>query len=270
MKKIRKRVNEIVEIAKEKDLFSKIFDIFIVVLIALNVLVLALETMDSVYQIAPSFFVWFETISVLVFTIEYVSRIWSCVEIRKYKKPVRGRLSYALRPMPLIDLIAVLPFYLPFLGVDLRFIRSIRMFRLFRIAKVARYSKAIKTIGNVIRSKRAELMITLFILVLILIISSSMMYFAEHETQPKKFPSIPASLWWSVATLTTVGYGDVYPVTVFGKIIGCIIAITGIGMFALPTGILGAAFVEEIRKDRTDGVCPHCNKKIVPDQQIKS
>ena len=216
---IGKRVYEIVEVAASGDRASRIFDISILALIALNVLALILETVTPIYKAAPYFFIWFEIVSVAVFTVEYILRIWSCVAGAEYRSPITGRLRYAATPMLLVDLIAVLPFYLPWVGVDLRFVRSIRMFRLFRVAKVARYSNAIKTIGRVIRAKRAELMVTLFVLMLVLILASSMMYFAEHDAQPDTFSSIPAAMWWAVATLTTVGYGDVYPVTAMGKIV---------------------------------------------------
>ena len=262
---IRKRVYEIVEVAANGDRASRIFDISILALIALNVLALILETVTPIYNAAPQFFIWFEIVSVAIFTLEYILRIWSCVDSAQYRSPITGRLRYAATPMLLVDVIAVLPFYLPWVGVDLRFVRSIRMFRLFRVAKVDRYSNAIKTIGRVIRAKRAELMVTLFVLVLVLILASSMMYFAEHEAQPDTFSSIPAAMWWAVATLTTVGYGDVYPVTAMGKVVACVIAIAGIGMFALPTGILGAAFAEEVQRKKGESestICPHCGEEV--------
>jgi len=262
---IQKRVYEIVEVADSGDRASRIFDISILSLIALNVLALILETVTPIYNAAPQFFKWFEIVSVAIFSLEYILRIWSCVGSTQYRSPITGRLRYAATPMLLIDLIAILPFYLPWMGVDLRFVRALRMFRLFRVAKVARYSNAIQTIGRVIRAKRAELTITLFALILVLILASSMMYFAEHEAQPETFSSIPATMWWAVTTLTTVGYGDVYPVTVMGKIVACVIAIAGIGMFALPTGILGAAFVEEVQRKKGNTettICPHCGEEV--------
>jgi voltage-gated potassium channel len=262
---VQKRVYEIAAVAANGDRVSRIFDISILALIALNVLALILETVEPIYNAAPQVFIWFEIVSVTIFTIEYIMRLWSCVQNARYRSPITGRLRYALRPMLLVDLVAVLPFYLPWIGVDLRFVRSIRMFRLFRIAKVARYSNAVKTIARVIHAKRAELMVTLFVLVLVLILASSMMYFAEHDAQPETFSSIPAAMWWAVATLTTVGYGDVYPVTAIGKLIGCVIAIAGIGMFALPTGILGAAFAEEVQRQKTEPqtvICPHCGEEV--------
>jgi len=264
---VRKRVYEIVEVASDGDTISRVFDISILLLITLNVLALILETVEPIHNAAPWAFAWFERVSVAIFTLEYGMRLWSCVDGLQYRSPITGRLRYAARPMLIVDLIAILPFYLPWLGVDLRFVRSIRMLRLFRVAKIARYSNAVRTIGGVIRAKRAELLVTLFVLVLVLIFASSMMYFAEHEAQPETFSSIPAAMWWAVATLTTVGYGDVYPVTVLGKVIACVIAITGIGMFALPTGILGAAFAEEVQKQKNNPqpiICPHCGGDVEP------
>ncbi len=232
-------------------------------LILLNVVALSAETVDSVRLKYGESLRFFEVFSILVFTIEYVLRIWVCTFHEGFQGRFKGRLKYVLTPLALIDLLAILPFYLPFLNLDLRFIRIIRLFRLFRLAKIARYSSAIRTLGRVTRRKADELLITAFILVVLLIVASSLIYYAEHKVQPDVFPNIPASMWWGVATLTTVGYGDVYPMTAAGKIIGSIIAILGIGMFALPTGILGAGFMEEIqRKKNSASRCPHCGKII--------
>ena len=261
--KLKKRVYEILEVAVPGDRASRTFDIFILTLIALNVVALVLETVKPVYEAAPQFFEIFEIISVLIFSLEYVLRLWSCTASPDYMAPVRGRLRFARTPLALIDLLAVLPFYLPFLGLDLRFVRAVRLFRLFRVAKLGRYSQALQTFGRVILTKRAELITTVLLLVLLLILASSLVYLAEHEAQPEIFSSIPHAMWWSIITLTTVGYGDVYPVTVTGKVLASIIAVLGIGMFALPTGILGAAFVEEIQaRKRSSKICPHCGKEI--------
>jgi voltage-gated potassium channel len=166
--------------------------------------------------------------------------------------------------MALIDLIAILPFYLPMLlPIDLRFMRAIRLVRLLRVFKLSRYSNAFSTLYNVLRAKKEDLFITAFLVSVLLVVASSLMYFIENKGQPEVFSSIPASLWWGVATLSTVGYGDAYPVTVLGKFLGAIIALLGIGMFALPAGILGSGFVEEIQKKKASSkICPHCGKAI--------
>lgn len=164
--------------------------------------------------------------------------------------------------MALVDLLAVLPFFLQFIGVDLRFVRAFRLMRLFRLAKAARYVTALHLFRAVARSKREELVLTTCVLALLLLVASSSMYFAEHGAQPEEFSSIPATMWWAVATLTTVGYGDVIPVTVFGRFLGSAVAILGIGLFALPTAILGSGFVEEIAKTKQPQRCPHCGKEL--------
>jgi len=228
----------------------------------LNVLALVLETVQEIQQAIPGTLYAFEAFSVAVFTVEYVLRLWSVTAAEKYRRPVVGRLRFALTPLALVDFLAVLPFYVPGTGLDLRVVRILRLFRLFRVAKLGRYSKALSTFGRVAIAKRAELLTTFSILLMLLILASSLMYYAENEAQPDKFSSIPAAMWWGVATLTTIGYGDIYPVTGIGKLLAGAVAVLGIGMFALPTGILGAAFVEEIQgAEKRPAVCPHCGKE---------
>ena len=148
-------------------------------------------------------------------------------------------------PMAMIDLLAILPFYLAFWVTDLRFIRILRLLRIFRVIKVVRYSKALYTFGVVAKEKKEELVIVAVLGGIAIFMASALMYFVENEAQPNAFASIPHAMWWAVATLTTVGYGDITPITGLGKFLGAIIALVGIGMFALPAGILGSAFVEE-------------------------
>ena len=265
---LRRRAHEILQLASPGDKASRAFDVFILLLIVLNVLALVLESMRSVSERHQALFDTFEWVSVVIFSAEYLLRLWSCVAEPRYARPVRGRLRFTLTPLALVDLLAVLPFYLPFVGLDLRFIRAIRLFRLFRVAKLGRYSVALRTIGRVCSAKRHELGVTLLVLCLLLLLASCLVYFAEHEAQPEAFASIPAAMWWGVATLTTVGYGDVYPVTPLGKAIASVIAILGIGMFALPTGILGAAFVGELSGRKASPMrCPHCGRDIDPSEQ---
>jgi voltage-gated potassium channel len=153
---------------------------------------------------------------------------------------------------------------LPSIPIDLRFLRALRLFRIFRIAKLGRYSSSVRLIGKVLSQKREELIVTGMIMGLLVVVSSSFMYFAENEAQPDKFPDIPSSMWWAIVTLTTVGYGDVHPVTPLGRVFAAIIAMLGIGMFALPAGILGASFMEELDRKKGQGhVCPHCGKELL-------
>ncbi len=264
MKRIQQRIYELLEVAHPDDTASRFTDLFLFILIALNVIAVIVETVDDVKTQYATVFLYFEVFSVAVFTVEYVLRLWTCVTDRKYAQPVLGRLRFAGSWHAVIDLLAVLPFFLPmFLPIDLRILRALRFFRLLRFLKLSRYSESMRIFGKVLRSERAELMVALFVAGVLLIIGSSFLYLVEHDAQPDVFSSIPAAMWWGVATLTTVGYGDVYPVTPIGRFLGAIVAIMGVGMFALPAGILASGFAREMGKRRAEPeVCPHCGEPI--------
>lgn len=228
----------------------------------LNSIALILETGDPIYQAAPAAFQTLETFSVCIFSLEYVLRVWTCTASPAYQAPFWGRLRYLKTPLAILDLLAVLPFYLSYES-DLRSLRIVRLLRFLQIAKLGRYSTALQTIGRVLLAKRAELFILIGLLFLLLLGAASVMYVAENEAQPDQFSSIPATMGWAIATLTTVGYGDIYPITGLGKMIASVIAVLGIGLFALPAGILGAAFLEEFQSQKSEPLrCPHCGKVI--------
>jgi len=261
--RVRERIWEIVEVARRGDIASRVFDTTILTLIFLNVIAVIAGSVQSIQSRYGPFLRVFNACSVIVFTVEYIARVWSCTIDPRFRKPLSGRLRFAVRPMPIIDLLAILPFYLPFLGVDLRSFRIIRLLRIFRIAKVGRYYASLNLIKYVLKEKKEELLLTTGLMAILLILSSSVLHFLESAVQPELFSSIPATMWWSVATLTTVGYGDMYPVTLMGKLFASITAILGIAMFALPTGILGAGFVEAIQeRKKPNKACPHCGKTI--------
>ncbi len=263
--KSRESIWKILEVATPGDLPSHIFDVFIVVLISLNVVAVIIGTVESLQSLWGRFLHAFEIFSIVVFTLEYIARVWSCTADPRFSGSIKGRLKFVRQPMAVVDLVAFLPFYLPFVGLDLRFVRALRLFRLVRLAKAGRYYSSLSLIGDTLRSSKEELILAFVILFVLLIISSAGIYYCENGAQPERFSSIPSAFWWSVVTLTTVGYGDIYPVTPVGKFFASIIAILGIGMFALPTGILGAGFVEEMRKRRSARSarrCPHCGKEL--------
>jgi voltage-gated potassium channel len=186
------------------------------------------------------------------------------VEEPAYSRPVRGRVRFGLTPLALVDLSAVLPFYLPFLHADLRVMRMFRMVRILRVmrvAKLGRYSESLQMLLRVLRSRATQLAGAVSILLILLVVAASVMYYAENDAQPKTFSSIPAAMWWAAVTLTTVGYGDMVPVTAVGRITGAITAMLGIGMFALPCAILGAGFMEELDQKKPRK-CPHCGKDL--------
>ncbi len=242
---------------------------FIYSLILLNVIALILESYKSLNDNYKSWFSAFEIFSVAIFTVEYILRIWVSDRSKEDKKE---RLNFAFSTMGIIDLIAILPFYLPFIfPIDLRIVRILRLFRLLRIFKLARYSKSLKTIRYILKETKAELYTTVFVTFVLMILSSTLMYYIEHDDQPEQFASIGDAFWWSIATLTTVGYGDVYPVTGLGKLLSGVIALIGIGFVALPTGIISSAFIEKIQadkklqKDITTSKCPNCGVTIKHD-----
>ena len=239
-------------------------DWFIMVLIAANVVAVALETVDPLYAEYELFFYWFEVVSVAIFTVEYVGRLWSCTVRDGLAHPVLGRVQFAKRPMLVIDLLAILPFFLgPLLPADLRFLRALRLFRFFRLFKFARYSDSMLAFTHVYHRKKADLIVAFTVTLILLVVTSSLMYFIETTAQPDAFSSIPQTLWWGVVTLTTVGYGDVTPVTPLGRLLGGIVAMLGIGLFGLPASILASGFIEErIERDSSGSYCPHCGERL--------
>ena len=260
--KVIQRAYEILE-GTTNDKIARGFQIFIITLIAVNVLVVIIETEESVLDEYGYLFTPFEVFSIVIFTAEYAGRIVVCKLNPKYQNSKYARIRILFTPMMLVDLAAILPFFLPFIVADVRFIRIIRLLRLFRLFKLARYSDPMQTLGEVFKAKAGDLAVAFFILFIVLIFASTLMYHAEHQAQPEIFSSIPASMWWGIITLTTIGYGDTYPVTVMGKIVGGAVAVLGIAVYAIPTGIMASAFTEELRKKRQKKQnCPHCGKEI--------
>jgi voltage-gated potassium channel len=259
---VKQRLWELLEVAEDDDRGSRAFDAFLLTLIFLNAVAVVVGTVGAVERQAGVFLEWFENVSIAVFTLEYLGRLWSCTADPRFSRPLLGRLRFAGTPLAVIDLLAVLPFYLPFVGVDLRFLRVLRLMRIFRLAKLARYVRALHLLGRVLRARKEELLLTLGALLLVLVIASSLMYYVESAVQPEAFPDIPSTMWWAVATLTTVGYGDVFPVTALGRMLGAVVAVLGIGLFAVPTAIIGAGFVEELEKERGGRRCPHCGMPV--------
>ncbi|MDP5171957.1 MAG: ion transporter [Bacteroidia bacterium] len=270
MKRTKDWVHTLLSISPNgiKDLSGK-FDVFLIFIIVLNVVAIILESVNSIYLAYKPWFVSFELFSVMLFSLEYLARLWSVTSDPEYKHPLFGRFKFVFTPMAIVDLLAILPFYVGMMGLDLRFIRALRMFRLLRLFKIVRYVSALRIITNVFRQKREELVTSLVFILFILLIVSCLMFYVEKDVEGTQFTSIPATMWWGVATLTTVGYGDIYPVTSMGRFLGGIIAILGIGLFALPAGILAAGCSDEISQRRAEeankleereGICSHCGR----------
>tara|TARA_B100001769_G_scaffold19581_1_gene13146 strand:+ start:122 stop:820 length:699 start_codon:yes stop_codon:yes gene_type:complete len=229
--------------------FSR-FDAFIYILIIANILAMILESHSFMKDRFGQIFSLFELISILIFTVEYFYRIYMSYKEKKLK----GVFSYVFSFFGIIDFISILPFYIKqFVLIDGRFFRILRLFRLSRIFKLGRDSKSLKLFIKALSAVKNELKFTFFLSLLCILFSASAIYFLENEAQPEVFSSITASLWWATVSLATVGYGDVVPLTVWGKVFAGFISLVGIGVVAIPTGIISASFVEEIhhfRKNR--------------------
>ncbi|MEK9875302.1 MAG: ion transporter [Betaproteobacteria bacterium] len=250
---MRARIHDILEMSDTKDPFCRIFSLFIVSLILLNVVCIVLESMDEIERHYRDLFWSIEIGSTLVFALEYLLRLWSSVESKENgrtpKSDSRKRIQYIFSPMAIIDLIAFLPSLLQVLfpGIDLRFLRILRLLRVF---KLTRYFSTFELLFNVLYEERKNLAGIFVILIVILVMAASALYLVERDVQPEKFGSIPQAMWWAIAALTTVGYGDVYPQSYLGQILGSLVTILGIGMVALPSGILASAFSEQMRQKR--------------------
>tara|TARA_Y100001934_G_C12367995_1_gene784631 strand:- start:399 stop:1604 length:1206 start_codon:yes stop_codon:yes gene_type:complete len=246
--RIRKRAYQVLDIPEADDGLSKLVTNALVLLICLNVIAVILESVENIGNNFGKIFFWFELSSVIIFTIEYIFRIWCCVESpdTRYKKPLIGRLKYIIKPLIIIDLLVIIPFYLSFIiGLDLRILRVIR---LLRVVRLTRYSGAWSLFSAVIKAQQKPLIMTVFLLALALLIFSSLMYAIENTAQPQAFADIPSAMWWGLVTLTTVGYGDVTPLTAGGKVLGAIVTVMGIAMYALPAGIVASGFMQELNK----------------------
>ncbi|GAB6040992.1 ion transporter [Endothiovibrio diazotrophicus] len=249
---IRKRVAEILEVSHRGDPTGRAVDLFLIGMIMLNVGAIIIESVPSVYATYESEFFGFEFFSVLVFSVEYLFRVWSSIDRPNAfdRNPLSGRLRYMLTATAIIDLLAILPFLLGiFTAVDLRFLRVIR---LLRVLKLTRYSPAMNVLLDVLSEERRAFGASFFMLFVMLILAASGIYMIEHKVQPEAFGSIPEAMWWAMATLTTVGYGDVTPITPLGKFFGGMITVIGVGMVALPSGILASGFAEQMRRRRDE------------------
>ena len=232
---------------------SKVFDFVITALILVSVVIVFAVTFDLPKGVMDAL-ILVENVASAVFTVEYLLRIWTANYLYPKRSWLGARCNFITSPMAIIDLMSILPFWLPmllpgsFLGV-----RALRLVRLLRLLKLNRYFDALKSIGEVLSSKKRELVGSLFFVGLLMLVSSLLMYSVEHDMQPDVFRNAFSGLWWAVATLTTVGYGDIYPVTVFGRILGAVIAFSGIAALAIPTGIITAGLTERIGRNDAVG-----------------
>ena len=249
LKFIRKRLWQILEKGNETDRVSVYTDIFLITLIILNIIAVILETVDSIYSAYSFYFIIFERSSTFIFLVEYILRVWVSIEDINKKNKISNfiiRVKYIGSWPAIIDLLAVLSGLLPMIfEIDLRILRALRMLRLL---KFSRYFKVMNLLLGVLKEERQSFLAAMFLLTIAMLIASTGIYIFEKDAQPDKFGSIPEAMWWAVATLTTVGYGDVTPITAMGKIFGALITIIGIGTVALPSGILASGFSDQLKR----------------------
>ncbi|RMF10193.1 MAG: cyclic nucleotide-binding protein [Alphaproteobacteria bacterium] len=244
---LRRTVYQVIEVGGPGNRLAHAFDLFMILLILANLVAAAAETVPAVMDRHRTLLVAFEAVSVLIFTLEYMARLWVAVEHPHPPDATDAavRVRFALSPLMVIDLLAFLPFYLGAVFPDLR---VLRIFRLLRLLKLARYSPAITTLTNVLIAERRALAAVAILMTGLVLFSASGMYFIERQAQPEVFGDIPSAIWWALATLTTVGYGDVVPVTPAGKVFGGLVMVFGLAFFALPIAIVASAFSSEIHR----------------------
>ena len=225
---------------------SRCVNIFLILLIIGNTIAVLLESMNEIYQSYQLLFDAFELFSIVVFTVEYLLRFWAIAEKNPFESAWKNRWLWVRSGSAIIDLLAILPAYINFfVHIDLRFLRILRLFRLL---KLTRYFVSLQILLRVIEREKGSFQAVIFILLIMIIIAAAGMYVVENQAQPEVFSSIPAAMWWAVVTLTTVGYGDVTPITPIGRFLGALITILGVGLAALPAGILANGLASELRQ----------------------
>lgn len=276
-KKIKLRTYEILEVARPNDVASRVIDISLMTLILINVSLIIADTFElplAAIKIANTI----EIVSVVIFTVEYLLRIWSADLKYPNLPPALARLRFMVTFTAIIDLVSLLPSYISVISANFMVLRMLRVLRLLRAFKLNRYTHALRDIADVFKKKASQLISSMLVVAFLMLISAVLMYDAEHEAQPEVFENAFSGLWWAIVTVTTVGYGDVHPITVIGRVMGSIIAILGIALIAVPTGIITAGFSEQIThkaaereaaekanaKESEDEkkFCPYCGHKL--------
>lgn len=245
----RQRCFQVLDGELANSLAGKLINGFIIALIVINVVVVIIESIPEINQKYAVFFRVLEIFSVAVFTLEYLTRVWVSVENPKYGPGIKGRLKYMRSPIALIDLLVIMPFYLSlFISIDLRYLR---LLRLLRLLKLSHYIRSLDVFIKVVSSELASLASAVFAVLVLVVLAACLMFTLEHQAQPEAFTTVLDAIWWAVVTMTTVGYGDITPVTAGGKILAIAIMLLGVGTVALPAGMLAARFSEELQNRKS-------------------
>ena len=266
---IKNRVYRILHGHRKNYIPSIIFSWSIIFLVVTDVFTTIIETLPLKEQVLLSFHV-LEIFTIIVFTVEYILRIWTADLLHSEENPLSARLKYAFTLMMIIDIMSIVPFYLHFIfPIKIDIFRVIRILRIFRLIKINHYVTALAHVMDVLKRKALQLLISTFIIFTLMTVASVLMYTVEHDAQPEVFENALSGLWWAVTTLSTIGYGDIYPVTALGKVLGTIFSLFSIALIAIPTGIISAGFIEEDEDDeeitgnhKDKRFCPYCGENI--------
>lgn len=242
----KKRIFEIIEVGAPGDYTSRIYDFTGALAIVVNLVVTVLYTFEVIRLQHGCLLMGLERATVLFFAVDYVLRVWTAKHLRPDQSEGRARWKYSTSFTGLVDLFSFLPDFLPvFFPAGTVAIRMIRLVRIFRLFRINRYFDSLNVIAAVISSKRQQLISSVYIILVLMMAASLCMYSIEHEAQPDVFTNAFSGIWWTVSTVFTVGYGDIYPVTLLGQLVGIVITFLGVGIVAIPTGIISAGFVEQ-------------------------
>lgn len=250
---IKKKNFKIIDVNSNDTIGDKLFSYLLVSVILLSVVVIFAETFSNISPSGKRFINFIESIVVLIFTIEYILRVYTADILYPHKSPVTSRLKYIFSFIAITDLLAFFPFYLSIVfTIDLRIFRFVRVLRIFSVLKIHRYTDALSFVSRAIGRKKDQLLSSLFVVFILMIMISVIMFYIENPVQPEVFKNGFSGFWWAVVTLTAVGYGDIYPVTFVGQVLGSIISVLGIGLVAVPTGIISSGFTEELEEERRE------------------
>ena len=246
----RQRIHALVFPSPYGGTMQTIFDTFIGIWVIISVLAVVLESVHSISYVINVEFAILDALAVAIFSVEYCMRIYACVEEPGFKNAIAGRFKQASTPATVIDLLAIMPFFLEVVLSHVFDLRFLRVFRLARLLKLTRHSDATEILGKVLVREWPVMSASAFIMLLLVVLTASLGYLFEHEAQPDKFENIPTAFYWAVITLASVGYGDISPVTPIGRAMTIVLALIGIGIFAIPAALLSSAFSDQLVKER--------------------
>ena len=256
LRRLRAQVFSILHAPDSRHVTARWVNYFLAALIIANAISVTLETIPGINAQLATTLWWFEAVSTGIFIVEYVARVWTCVEQHHLARPVAGRLRFMSQPLSLLDLVAILTYWTPW---DLRFLRIVRLVRLLKVFHLYEFEAALDRLSVSLSRRRELLLVAVVLMVVFVYLAASLLYQFEHHRQPEVFSSVPATFWWASVTFNTIGYGDMVPLTTMGRVFASLVSVFGIGVFALPTAIIIAAIIESsaVGSVYVCGACGH-------------